>query len=144
MEWIDTMPDEAFKALIITGLLLALMSSLLLRSFGPGRPRVRTTLHTLICIAGLSFGVGCLIGAVRESDTLSHGATVVFAVGVLLTTITYTVFIVRHSPKSRVVAITVAVCTLASAAVLGASENSEDCGACGNPTTTVATTTPHS
>ncbi len=134
MNWIDEMPDEAFKALIVAGFLLALLSSILLLVLGQSRPNVRTLLHSLICVAGLSFGAGCLIGAVREEEKLSHGATVAFGVGVLLTTITYATFIVRRSRTTRVAAITVALCTLSAGIVLGGSENTDDCG-CGDPTT---------
>ena len=142
MNWIDEMPDEAFKALIVAGFLLALLSSIVLVVIGKSRPNLRTLLHSLICVAGLSFGAGCLIGAVREEEKLSHGAIVAFAVGVLLTAIAYIVFIVRRSPRTRVIAITVALCTLSAGIVLGGSENTEDCG-CGDPTTPPTITTQH-
>ena len=137
MKWIDDMPDEVFKALILAGLGLAAVLSAVLVGPGSSRPRLRTTLHCAICLSAFSFGAGCLIAAIRESDSSSHGAIASFGSGVALTTISYAAFIVRRSRKSRIVATAFAVCTLvAGLVVLGNSGYQEDCG-CGHPMTTL-------
>jgi hypothetical protein len=121
------MPDEAFKALILCGAGLAVVGVLFLLVGREIPPRRRRLAHALLCVGGLSFGVGTLIAAVREADSWSHLAVAV-AIGLVTTTVVYASYIVSGAAVLRRAAVVLAALTLLGAVGLGLSLDNRDCG----------------
>lgn len=132
------MPDEAFKAMMIGGFVLALVGAALLEFRPDTWQRVRLPAHTAVCIGGLLLGVGILIEMLREESKLSHGAIAVFAVGVVLTALSYIVWAISTRRGFGVATATLLLATVLSAAAVGVSFDDEECG-CGNPAVDVTT-----
>ena len=88
------MPDEVPKAMMVGGVVVALLAAGLLEFRPDEWQRVRRPAHAAVCVGGLLFGVGLLIEMLREESKLSHGTIAVFAVCVLLTARWYAAWVV--------------------------------------------------
>lgn len=138
MGWVDSMPDEAFKTMILGGFVLALVAAALLEFRPDEWQRIRRPAHAAVFVGGLLFGMGLLIEMLREESKLSHGAIAVFAVGVLLTAVSYVVWLISGRRGLGVAATALLLATVLSAAAVGISVDDEECG-CGNPAVEVTT-----
>lgn len=135
MGWAKSMPDEAFKALIIGGAVLALVGAALLALRAKSERRLA---HAVVCTGGALLGVGLLIEMLREESKLSHGAIAVFAAGVLATALSYVVWLISSRHALGIATAALLVATALSAAAVGVSFDAEECG-CGNPADVVTT-----
>lgn len=132
------MPDELRSAMMLGGVALALIAAALVRAFREAPVRRRRLAHAAVCVGGLLFGGGLLIEMLREESKLSHGAIAVFAVCVLLTTVSYVVWAVSARRGVGVAATALLLATVLSAMAVGISFDDEECG-CGNPAVEVTT-----